>query len=73
MKNNIDEFIEEITTNFSDLFVETFFLRYLSNYDANELLGIIKILKNKLNSKVNKKLIQKLNGLGYDTTNIKLK
>jgi len=37
MKNNVNDFVEEITTNFSELFVETFFLRYLSDFKKDEL------------------------------------
>lgn len=60
MKNNVEDFIEEITTNFSELFVETFFIRYLSDYDVNDLEKVLKKLKVKLNSKINDRLNEKL-------------
>lgn len=72
MKNNVNDFVEEITTNFSELFVETFFLRYLSDFKKDELLEITKIVKNKLNDKINKKIFQKLKSMGYNEQDIKL-
>lgn len=71
MKNNVNDFVEEITTNFSELFVETFFLRYLSDFKKDELLEITKIVKNKLDYKINKKLFQKLKSMGYNEQDIK--
>jgi len=71
MKNNVNDFVEEITTNFSELFVETFFLRYLSDFKKDELLEITKIVKNKLDDKINKKLFQKLKSMGYNEQDIK--
>ena len=70
MKNNINEFVGEITDNFSELFVETFFLRYLSDYDKNQLLDTIKILKQELNVKVNNQFNEKLKKMGYSVKNI---
>ena len=65
MKKDIDEFIEEITSNFSELFVETFFIRCLDNYDKNVLLKVIKDVKRKLNTKIDKKITEKFKTLNF--------
>lgn len=65
MKNNIDNFVEEITTNFSELFVETFFLRYLSEFDKNELLQTTKEAELMLKKKIAKEMKTKLKSIGY--------
>lgn len=72
MENNINDFVEEITENFSELFVETFFIRYLNIYDKNELLETVKVLKNEINNKIYNKLIKKLKSMGYSNKDIKI-
>lgn len=54
------EFLEEITENFSTLFVETFYLRYLDQFGDKNILKDINytkdILLKKIDEKINKKL-----------------
>ena len=65
MKNDINDFVEEITSNFSELFVETFFLRYLSTFKKDDLLETIFKSQKILNKKLDKKIKNKLNEMGY--------
>lgn len=60
MKKNINKFNEEITTNFSKLFVETYMIRYLSEYSKDDLLEIIKKVKEILNKKIDNEFKKKL-------------
>lgn len=60
MEKNIDVFLEEITDNFSKLFVETFIMRYLVDYDKKYLLHSIELAKDKLDYKINKYFKQKI-------------
>lgn len=66
MKRNINDFLEEITTNFGELFVETFFIRYFNEFDKNDLLSAIPDLKNMLLKKIDNNLKNSLVGMGYD-------
>lgn len=70
MKRNINDFLEEITTNFGELFVETFFIRYFSEFDKNDLLSAIPDLKNMLLKKIDNNLKNSLVGMGYDKKEI---
>lgn len=72
MKENINELLEEITTNFSELFTETFFIRYLSEFDKDDLLESAKQVNKLLTKKINNKLEKKLIKLGYKKDEIKL-
>ncbi len=59
-------FIEEITNNFSELFVESFIIRYLNNFELKDLQDLedsIEITKIQLTKKINKKFAQKLKNL----------
>ena len=59
-------FIEEITNNFSELFVESFIIRYLNNFELKDLQDLedsIEITKIQLTKKINKKFSQKLKNL----------
>ena len=70
MKRNVNDFLEEITTNFGELFVETFFIRYFSEFDKNDLLSAIPDLKNMLLKKIDNNLKKSLVGMGYDKKEI---
>lgn len=70
MKRDVNDFLEEITSNFSELFVETFLLRYLSEFDKNDLLDVVPRLNCFLRKKVNKKLESALINMGYDKNKI---
>lgn len=72
MKKNINDFNEEITSNFSELFIETYFIRYLSEYSKDDLLDNTKKVKELLLKKLNKNLKKKLKQLGYSNKDIKL-
>lgn len=69
MKREIDDFLEEITNNFSELFVETFLLRFLDEFDKNILLDSVEVASKKLNNKVGKNFIKKLKKMGYKDIN----
>lgn len=60
MNKEIDNFLNEFTDNFSDLLVETFFIRYIGMYgnkNISESINKLKILlMNKIDIKINKKL-----------------
>lgn len=60
MKKSINKFNEEITTNFSKLFVETYMIRYLNNYNDYDLLENIKKVKEILNKKIDNEFKKKL-------------
>lgn len=70
MKRNVNDFLEEITTNFGELFVETFFIRYFNEFDKNDLLSAIPDLKNMLLKKLDNNLKNSLVGMGYDKQEI---
>lgn len=70
MKRNVNDFLEEITTNFGELFVETFFIRYFNEFDKNDLLSAIPELKNMLLKKINNNLKNYLMGMEYDKKEI---
>lgn len=72
MKKNINDFNEEITSNFSELFIETYFIRYLSEYSKDDLLENTKKVKELLLKKLNKNLKKKLKQIGYNNKDIKL-
>ena len=37
MNKNLKKMIDEFTTNYSDLFVEAFLIKYLNNYEKDNL------------------------------------
>ena len=63
MEKNVTCFVEKITDNFSSLFVETLFIRYIDEFGKenieNDIAKIIPILNKKLNQKISKKLNKK--------------
>lgn len=63
MKKDVDIFLDEVSENFSELFVETFFIRYLSNFNRDDIISDINALKIKLYKKINTKLDQALKNL----------
>lgn len=72
MKKTEEEFVEEITTNFSELFVDAFLIRYLSEYDKNNLLDNASEVISILNVKVKNQMQKKLKDMGFATKDIKL-
>lgn len=60
MKKSINKFNEEITTNFSKLFVETYMIRYLNEYSKEDLLENVKKVKEILNKKIDNEFKKKL-------------
>jgi len=63
MKKDVDIFLDEVSENFSELFVETFFIRYLSNFNRDDIIRDINALKIKLYKKINTKLDKALKNL----------
>ncbi len=63
MKRNEQEFIEEITENFSELFVEAFYIRYLREFSKERMMTIINLTKDRLEEKINLKFHNKLKKL----------
>lgn len=72
MKKKDDVFVKEITDKFSELFTETFFIRYLADYDINNIIDVITKTKKELEKKVNKRFVSKLLQMGFDKKDIKL-
>lgn len=66
----IDVFLEEIANNFSELLVETFFIRYFSVFSEKELFDSINKLEDLLNSKIKTNIIEKLLDYGYSQKDI---
>ena len=72
MEMSKEKFAEEITNNFSELFVETFFMRYISEFDKSGLLDDVKEVIDSLQEKVKKEMIRKLQSIGFNKKDIKL-
>lgn len=64
MNLKMHKIIEEMTTNFSDLFIETLYLRYLKEFPEQDFFEVIKIASDSLNKKMALKIAQKLKKLG---------
>lgn len=60
MNKETIEFLEEITENFSTLFVETFYLRYLDQFGDKNILKDINYTKDMLLKKIDEKINKKL-------------
>ncbi len=60
MNKEIKKMIDEFTTNFSDLFVETFLIKYINDYDIECFDRAINVayteLINKLRDRIDSKL-----------------
>ena len=67
---DIDSFIDEITTNFSEIFIETFFLRFLTEFEKDELLNGSMLVTKKILLKIKRKLRNKLEDMGYNEQDI---
>ncbi len=65
------DLLNEITKNFSELFVETFLIRYLHEYDKDNLLEDIEKVNQLLNKEIIKKFRSSLKSMGYDPKTIK--
>jgi len=65
MKRNVDDFIDEFTTNFSELFIDAFLLRYLDRFNKDKLLDTYKKTRVVLNRKLKINYLNKL-GLSAD-------
>ncbi len=70
MNKKINDFLEEFSDNFSELYVETFLIRYLNNFNENELITNIKELNNLTNTKIKKLFAKKLEEVGYSKKDI---
>ncbi len=64
MKRNEDKFIGEITENFSELFVDTFWIRYMKEF-SNPNIELIGKVQKELTKKINLKFQKKLQNLNY--------
>ncbi len=64
MNLKMHKIIEEMTTNFSDLFIETLYLRYLKDFPEQDFSEVIKIASDSLNKKMALKIAKKLKKLG---------
>ena len=65
MTKKLDNFLEEFTNNFSELYVETFLIRYLNDFNEKDLVNTIESLNTKLNVKINQLFRSKLEDMGY--------
>ena len=70
MEKNVEVFVKEFTDNFSELFVESFFIRYMSNGSEKDLLIAIKEAKKLLNQKLNRFFSGKLSYMGFQDEEI---
>lgn len=63
MNKREKEFISEFSTNFSNLYVESFLIRFLNNYDNDDLLEVIDKLNKETKKKIQIKFQKELNNL----------
>lgn len=63
MKRNEQDFIEEITENFSELLVEAFYIRYIREFPKEKMVETINLTKEVLEKKINEKFNKKLKRL----------
>ena len=66
MKNEQKDFINEFTSNFAELFVETFLIKYADMFDMNEFPETILKAQQVVLEKIDRKRKNKLKALGYD-------
>ena len=71
MPQKIMDFSEEITDKFSELFVETFLIRYLNAFRGKDLLEAVKETNDLLKQKINNLFVFKLVEMGYDSKELK--
>ena len=60
MEKDLKKFITEFSNNFSELYVETFLLRYHSEFDINNLELVFKVCYEETMQKINKYFLQRL-------------
>ena len=66
MNSKIDDFVEEITDNFSNLFVEAFFIRYFDKFNEKNLLPTIEKTYTKLQEKLEVSFVNRLKNIKND-------
>lgn len=70
MNKKINDFTEEITDKFSELYVETFLIRYLSEFPEQKLIMTLKNSQDILMQKIKTQIIDKLFDMGYAKNDI---
>ncbi len=70
MEKKVKDFIEEITDKFSELYVETFLIRYLSDYKEHDLIETLKNANTKLKTKIKIRITDALEEMGFDKKDI---
>ena len=60
MKREIDDFITEITDNFAEIFTETFYIRFLDEFQEKDILKAIKKVKKVLPAKISNSLYARI-------------
>ena len=65
-----NKLINEFTTNFSELFVESYLLRFLNEYPEKYLLKSLNNALKICNAKIKAKIVDKLEDYGFDIIEI---
>ena len=66
MEKDIKKMIDEFTTNYSDLFVDAFLIKYLNDYEKDNLDIAINEAYTNLVTKLKKKIILKMQEINKD-------
>ena len=70
MEKRVNDFVKEFTDNFSELYVESFFIKYLSEYDKKDLLETIQLTNKKMQQKIIKLFMNNLIDMNIDKEDI---
>lgn len=71
MEKRVKDFVQEFTNKFSELYVESFFVKYLSEYDKNSLLEAIQLANKETNVKITELFRKNLKDMGITAEEIK--
>ncbi len=65
MNKNLDKMIDEYTNNYSELFIEAFYIKYINDFDIKEFDQALEKLYQELTYKINNKIYNKLKRMQY--------
>ena len=63
MERTIEDFVEEISENFSELLVEAFYVRYIREFPKKDMRRTIKLTKDEITKKIDIKFNEKLESI----------
>ena len=63
MERTIEEFVEEISDNFSELLVEAFYIRYIREFPKKDMRRCVKLTKEEIIKKIAKRFNDKLTSI----------